>query len=250
MQTKSGRKYDYKIGAVFNGNKIVDIVPRAHGRQQRIVAYVVFHCRTCGARSEVYMGGASNWLQQGKPWTCAGCRATADRKNQLDRRKLVTELKTVAVLSTREVLDRGGRRMVFLTVNCPVCTTQFEGGAHGLRMMENADGIRCGNCKKKHANKMKPLNGSQIRYGQKVNNTIIRALGKMPQSQQQAVEEIVRGYVGACCRLGCGVENLDQVYVEAMADVVRGDVPPKLPTRHVSSEPFRRYEQYQSPIAD
>lgn len=250
MQAKNDRKYDYKIGATLDGNKVVGIVQRAHGSQQRMVAFVVFNCRTCGAQSEVYMGGASNWLRQGKPWTCADCRAKVDRQSQLDRRKLVTELKTVAVLDTREVLDRGGRRMIFLTVHCPSCGARFEGGAHGLRMMENGDGIRCDECKKKHANKMKPMNGHEIRYGQKVNNATIRLLERIPLKQQQAVEKAVQRYVSACFRVGCGVEGLDQVYVEAMADVARDEAPPKLPTRRVSNEPFRRYEQYQSPIAD
>ena len=72
----------------------------------------------------------------------------------------------------------------------------------------------------------------------------LRALARMDTTQRDQVHAIVRDHVTACLNLGAPLENLDRVYIEAM-EIARMELPEEAATQ--AYEPFRRYEQYQSP---
>lgn len=78
----------------------------------------------------------------------------------------------------------------------------------------------------------------------KLSADTLKAFKQMDAASRERAQNIVRDHVTACMNLGMQPDNLDRVYIEAM-EIVRMELPEEAATQ--AYEPFRRYEQYQSP---
>lgn len=252
MRHSKQSRIAYVAGDTIAGVRILGIRTASAANGNSEANYVQFHCQTpsCGKRTEALNIACTQWVNKQQLWVCADCRKARKLAYGQSRRTLIASLKSCNVPEEDQRTGTWmGKQMVFMTVNCTRCKVRFEDTSKALRVMENNQGIRCPECRKKSRRAAK--NRWQNTFTETIGGFSSKTLAmweRLSPKIRAAAEAIVRRHQAASRANGCPPENMERVYVEAV-EIARMELAEPVPEPAVYA-PFRRYPQYIPPCAD
>lgn len=164
-------------------------------------------------------------------------------------------------MSKRKVVNyaqsRNGKLLPVVRARCEErdCQKPFKAKQSTITALERYGKVRCPACRKKAeiAKKAARVIAAREAANPKddfgVSDQTLRTISKQPEAIRLAAARIVRDYLRACLSAESPMDDLNRIWIEAVdvAQCEAKETPAAIPP---PDEPFRRYHQCQSPLAE